>query len=164
MKKVFLNILIAIFVSIGCTRNEELPDPSDDEINMLVDGTYLETNDRVVIGQSTVDGGANYGFTIYGRSSSGISFSGSFTYDAEIGIGTYVCEKDGLDGGAIITNYFGKTYLGGFESEENTFTFTIINFSGNGINRKFEGTFSGKMMGETPRDIITITNGYFSNM
>ncbi len=163
MKKLILFFLFFVFC-FSAAKSSKLEEPprTRPHLSMLIGGFFWEANTVVIIGQAPT-GSGGYGFTILAKDSSGITFSAGFSSDGEIGPGTYTCKFKGIDGGATLENYFGKTYLGGFVSKENEFTFVITEVSGSGISRKFRGAFSGIVEAEKD-NIIEISSGSFSNL
>lgn len=163
MKKL---ILFALFFGLCLTTaqssNLEIPPRVRPQCSMLIGGLLWEANVAVVIGQAPAESGG-YGLSILATDNNGVVFSAEFSMDGEVGPGSYTCKFKGIDGGAVLDNYAGKTYLGGFVSKENEFTFVITEVFGSGISRKFRGVFSGTMEAEKG-DIIEISSGSFSNM
>lgn len=163
MKKLILFALFFAFCfTTAQSSNLEIPPRVRPQCSMLIGGLLWEANATVIIGQAPTESGG-YGLTILAKDDNGITFSAGFSSDGEIGPGTYTCKFKEIDGGATLENYAGKTYLGGFVSKDNEFTFVITEVSGSGISRKFRGVFSGTMEAEKD-DKIEISSGSFSNM
>lgn len=166
MKKL-IHLLTAfiLLAMIACSSDDESSSPVSGEsmLKMNIDGMYWEADSYIVIGQSETDG--TYNFTLSGRnssfngSSSSISAIFSVSED-DITAGTY--ELSGSGAGATVNGINGGTYMGGWITNT-SFTIVITEVSGSGSGKKFKGTFSGTLKGATSDDIITVTNGEFSN-
>lgn len=147
---------------IACSSDDDTSSPTgttQSTLKMQIDGTNWQADSHIVIGQSQTDG--MYNFTLAGRNNAANStISAIFSVSEDITTGTY--DLSGSGAGVTITGFNGGTYMGGWITST-SFTITITEVSGSGAAKKFKGTFSGTLTGETSEDIITVTNGEFSN-
>ncbi len=154
-------VCIALFVACSSDDNGNNNVATDPYISFNIAG-FLWSSNSAAIGSSVTDGQHN--FTVAGTDDTFngeiSSFSAIFSTPGEISIGTYTLNDDN-DGAVAITKLNNKTYLGGMSST--TFTLTIEEIEGSGNNRRFSGSFAGSLVGPTPGDAVTISNGYFSN-
>ncbi|NBL64355.1 hypothetical protein GV828_03955 [Flavobacterium sp. NST-5] len=152
---------IVLFTACNSDDNSNNNVALDPYISFNVSGFFWSSN-SAVIGSSVTDGQHN--FTVAGTDETFngeiSSFSAIFSTPEQISIGTYILNDDN-DGGVALTKLNNKTYLGGMSST--TFTLTIEEIEGSGSNRRFSGSFAGTLVGPTSGDIVTISNGYFSN-
>lgn len=164
MKKLlFLIVPIFAFGFLACSSD----DNSDEDpttaatLKMKINGVQWVADQFAAIGQAQNEDGG-YGLTVAGMAMNGSRFSGGFSLTSgEVDAGTYTCGFHLVDGGAVYEGG-GNVYMGGFVSETEFFTFVVTEVQGNGVSRKFKGTFSGSMLG-SDGTIIEITDGQFSN-
>lgn len=175
MKKTFFFINLVLVAGLflgGCNKDNSSPNPGNPSnpsnpaakpyIKMKINGREWYDETVAVSGISSFDGkfnasvvGTNENFE---GAKSGLSII--FTSTSEFTTGTYNVKE--YDGGATITKVDDKTYMTSASSTGGAFTVTITAIQASGSVKKMKGTFSGKLVGPTPGDEITITDGEFS--